>query len=117
MRRDDRILVLALLLGGGLVGIGMISLQEYLSDDWRRTRECQNSYWSCDSIALGLGGMSGRNEFEFDGTARACSYHRAYESSARRAGFSCRASGRVDTGTCRTLDTRCELPAARLYEL
>lgn len=118
MRRDDKLVALGVLLTVVVFFSAVGYLQQYLGEDYRRTRDCPGSYWTCESVSSGvlvLGVDS--NTMAFDGSAMSCNHNGAYEKAARRARFNCSASGLVHRGSCETVETACELPESRLYDL
>jgi len=106
------LVVVLLVLGGG------VWAQQFMGKDYRATRNCPNSYWTCESKVIGLVlTSSGGSTVSFEGSARACGQNGAWEASVRRGRSTCAASGLVKPGSCEAEKTTCDLPGGRLYDL
>lgn len=111
VHRDQKIglAALALLSTGGLLGIEVAS--KWLSSDARAVRDCEPTYWSCQSLVTGRArhrALEGTKP-SFEGEAWACAEHKAWELAVFRAKFDCQVSARVEAGSCEELETECEL--------
>lgn len=118
MRKEDRRVGLGILVVIVLVLALASWAKQFLGEDYRATRSCPESFWTCETEALGQVLLSSQdNTLSFTGTARACVQNGAWEASRRRARFTCAASGLVTRTSCEPVDTTCELPGGRLYDL
>ena len=118
VRKEDKRVGIGVLVAIFLVFSGGAWAKQFLGEDYKATRSCPTSHWTCETEVTGesLLGPEGM-KLSFDGRARSCVQNGAWEASARRGRFSCSASGLVKPGTCEAVDTRCEVPGGRLYEL
>ena len=92
--------------------------KQFLGADYRATRACPESYWTCETKVEGQVLLSSEEtKLSFEGVARGCFQNGAWESSARRGRFTCAASGLVTPSSCEAIETNCELPGGRLYDL
>lgn len=99
-------------------GVGVMLVRPYLTEDYRSTRECPNSYWTCSTRVEGVAELGDKvMKVPFNASARSCVQNGAWERSSREARYNCTVSGLVDPETCDDVDTKCELPKARLYDL
>ena len=118
MRKEDKRVGLGVLAVVGLVLTGGSWAQQFLGTDYRATRTCPESYWTCETEVVGEALVGwGETEVSFEGTGRACIQNGAWEASVRRTRFTCAASGMVKPSSCEAVETTCELPGGRLYDL
>ncbi len=118
MRREDRRLGIGILVVVVLVLVAASWSKQFLGADYRATRSCPESYWTCETKVLGQSLLSfDDTKLSFEGVARGCFQNGAWESSVRRGRFTCAASGLVTPASCEAMETSCELPGGRLYDL
>ena len=110
MRREDMLLFLFLGVIIAGVGVGVQKVQAYLNGDWAEVADCRETYWNCTAEVVGKSKIPRTEPASFKAEAKACGEFRAYETSLRRATFECSMSGTVLGGSCRELETVCELP-------
>lgn len=110
MRREDMLLLL--FLGAIIAGVGVSvqRVQAYLNGDWAEVADCRETYWTCTAEVIGKSRIPRTEPVGFDASAKACGEYRAYETALRRATFECSMSRLVIGGSCRELETACELP-------
>jgi hypothetical protein len=118
VNKEDKRVGLGLAIAAGLLLSGGAWAKQFLGEDYQATRSCPTSYWTCETrvrgdILLGFGDT----QISFEGRARACVQNGAWETSARRGRFTCAASGLVKPASCETVETHCDLPGGRIYEL
>ena len=118
MRKEDKRVGLGVLAVVGLVLTGGGWAQQFLGTDYRATRTCPKSYWTCETEVVGQALIGWEEtEISFEGEARACIQNGAWEASVRRTRFTCAASGMVKPSSCEAVETTCDLPGGRLYDL
>ena len=109
MRREDLSVALGAVLTLSLLFFAASKVQAHLGEDFRKTRDCPQSYWTCETTSSGSA-VVGSDEFSFDASARACTQGAAYERSVHRARYACSSSGLVERSSCEAVDTRCFVP-------
>ena len=110
MRREDIILFLVLGVVIAGVGVGVQKVQDYLNGDWAEVADCRETFWTCHADVGGKSKIPRTEPVKFGASAKACGEFRAYETALRRATFECSMSSSVLGGSCRELETVCELP-------
>ncbi len=117
MRREDKRLGVAILAVFILVLVLASWAKQFLGADYRATRSCPESYWTCETKIEGRALLSSEDtKLSFEGVARGCFQNGAWESSVRRGRFTCAASGLVTPSSCEAIETSCELPGGRIYD-
>jgi hypothetical protein len=118
VRKEDRRLGIAILVAV-ILAVALVSWgKQFLGADYRATRSCPESYWTCETKVLGQALLSPEEtQLSFMGEARGCFQNGAWESSVRRGRFTCAASGLVTPASCEAMETSCALPGGRLYDL
>jgi hypothetical protein len=104
---------IVLLLVGSMLAVHLIS--QWYSADWRAVRDCRATYFACTSTVVGsprLDSLKGPAP-TFEGHAKACQHNPAWERAIFRAKFECQVSRRVEHGTCRELETTCDITGSR----
>jgi len=115
--KEDRRVGIGILVVVVLALVGVSWAKQFLGADYRATRSCPESYWTCETKVEGEALLSSsETKLSFEGTARGCIQNGAWESSARRGRFSCAASGLVTPASCEAVETSCELPGTRQYD-
>ena len=108
-RRWIGLAVMTLLVVGSLVGVHLVS--NWYKADWRAVRDCRATYFSCTSTATGQPRLESLRQPAplFEGHAKACTHHPAWERAIFRAMFECQVSTRVEHGSCAEVTTDCGL--------
>lgn len=113
VRREDLTIFAGLAVLIAVGGFTMQTVQDYLNGDWGEVQECRETYWTCEAEVAGKSKIPRTRPVTFKADAKACDEYRSYEVSLRRATFDCAMSRGVVGGTCREVETRCELPKKR----
>jgi hypothetical protein len=103
-----------------LVIVSMVSLvagvhfaSEWLGSDARAIEDCQATHFTCVSTVAGRARIEALRgpPPQFEGVAKNCAEHVAWETANFRANFDCEMSSRVEHGSCEEVETSCELSA------
>ncbi len=99
----------------GVLGIaGAVAVHQasvWLSSDAREIRDCEATHFTCVATVQGKPRLEALKHGppQFDGEARHCAEHLAWENAVFRANFDCEMSARVEKGSCAEVETTCEL--------